>query len=57
MNPPQKKHGILLFFMSLSGIFLICAIILSARQIENRKTILSMQKTINELNLYDQYPR
>jgi hypothetical protein len=50
MNPPQKKHGILLFFMSLSGIFLICAIILSARQVENRKTILSMQKTINELN-------
>jgi soluble lytic murein transglycosylase-like protein len=51
MNPPQKKHGILLFFVSLSGIFLICAIILSARQVENRKTILSLQKTISELNV------
>ncbi len=50
MNSPQKKHGILLFFMSLSGIFLICAIVLSARQVENRKTIFSLQKTINELS-------
>ena len=36
--------------MALSGIFLICAIVLSARQIENRKTILTLQKTVDKLN-------
>jgi Transglycosylase SLT domain len=51
MNLPPKKNGILLFFMSLSGIFLICAIILAARQVENRKTFLSLQKTIDKLNV------
>jgi soluble lytic murein transglycosylase-like protein len=45
-----KKHGILLFFMVLSGIFLVCAIVLSARQFENQKTIQSLQKTVNKLN-------
>ena len=38
------------FLMILSGISLVCAIILSARQVENRKTILSLQKTIDKLN-------
>jgi soluble lytic murein transglycosylase-like protein len=50
MIPPQKKHDILLLFMGLSGIFLVCAIVLSARQIENRKTIKSLQKTVDKLN-------
>jgi len=50
MISPPKKHGILLLFMGLSGIFLVCAIVLSARQFENQKTILSLQKTINTLN-------
>ena len=50
MISPTKKHGILLLFMGLSGIFLVCAIVLSARQFENRKTILSLQKTVNKLN-------
>ena len=50
MIPPKKKHGILLFLMVLSGIFLVCAIILSARQFENQKTIQSLQKTVDKLN-------
>jgi soluble lytic murein transglycosylase-like protein len=50
MIPPTKKHGILLFFMGLSGIFLVCAIILSAKQFENQKTILTLQKTVAILN-------
>ena len=50
MIAPPKKHGILLLFMGLSSIFLICAIILSARQFENQKTILSLQKTVETLN-------
>jgi soluble lytic murein transglycosylase-like protein len=45
-----KKHGILLLFMGLSGIFLVCAIVLSARQVENQKTIIALQKTVNSLN-------
>jgi soluble lytic murein transglycosylase-like protein len=45
-----KKHGILLLFMGLSGIFLVCAIVLSARQVENQKNILSLQKTVDKLN-------
>lgn len=50
MIPTQKKHGILLFFVGLSGIFLICSIILSARQVENHKTIQKLQKTVAILN-------
>ena len=50
MIPPKKKHGILLIFMVLSGIFLVCAVVLSARQFENQKTILSLQKTVAKLN-------
>jgi soluble lytic murein transglycosylase-like protein len=50
MISQPKKHGILLFFMCLSGIFLVCAIILSAKQVENQKAILSLQNTINTLN-------
>ena len=50
MNPPLKKHRILLFFIVLSGISLINAMVLSARQIENRKTIFSLQKTVVRLN-------
>ena len=50
MNPPKKNHGILLFFMGLSGIFLVCAIVLSARQVESQKTIQSLQKTVDTLN-------
>jgi soluble lytic murein transglycosylase-like protein len=51
MNPPKKIRGILLFFMGLSGIFLVCAIVLSARQVESQKTIQSLQKTVETLNL------
>lgn len=50
MISPKKKHGILLLFMGLSGIFLVCAIVLSARQFENQKTILSLQNRIATLN-------
>jgi soluble lytic murein transglycosylase-like protein len=50
MTSPQKKHGILLFFMVLSGILLVYAIVLSARQVENNKTILSLQKNVDKLN-------
>lgn len=50
MNPPLKKHGILLLFMVLSGISLKYAIVLSARQVENQKTILSLQTTVHKLN-------
>jgi hypothetical protein len=50
MIPLQKKHGILLFFMVLSGVFPICAIVLSARQFENQKSIKSLQKTIDILS-------
>lgn len=49
MIPPKKKHGILLLFMGLAAIFLVCAIFLSAKQFENQKTILSLQKTVNTL--------
>ncbi|MBN2398758.1 MAG: transglycosylase SLT domain-containing protein [Candidatus Aminicenantes bacterium] len=49
MISPPKKHGILLFFIGLSGIFLVCAIVLSAKQSENKKTILSLQKTVDSL--------
>jgi soluble lytic murein transglycosylase-like protein len=45
-----KKHGILLLFMGLSGIFLVCAIVLSAKQAENQKTILYLQNTVDTLN-------
>ena len=50
MISPIKKHGILLFFMILSGIFLIFAIVLSGKQLENQKTILSLQKEVATLN-------
>jgi len=50
MIPPKKTHGILLLFMVLSGIFLVCAIVLSAKQAENQKTIMSLQKTVDKLN-------
>ena len=50
MNPPKKFRGILLFLMGLSGIFLICAIVLSARQVESRKTIQTLRKTVDTLN-------
>jgi soluble lytic murein transglycosylase-like protein len=49
MIPPKKKHGISLLFMGLSAIFLVCAIVLSARQLESQKTILSLQKTVDTL--------
>lgn len=51
MNPTKKTHGILLFLMVLSGISLVCTIILAARQVENRKIILSLQKTVDKLNI------
>ena len=50
MNPPLKKHGILLFFMVLSGLSLRYAVVLTARQAENQKTILSLQTTVDKLN-------
>jgi soluble lytic murein transglycosylase-like protein len=49
MIPPQKKHGILLLFPGLAVIFLVCAIFLSAKQFENQKTILSLQKIVDTL--------
>ena len=36
--------------MGLSAIFLACSIILSAKQTENRKTILSLRETVDFLN-------
>jgi soluble lytic murein transglycosylase-like protein len=50
MTSPQNKHGILLFFMVLSGFFLVYAIVLSDRQVENNKTILSLQNKVDKLN-------
>lgn len=50
MNPPKKNRGILLLFVGLAGIFLAGAIVLSARQVESRKTIASLQKTVATLN-------
>jgi cell division protein FtsL len=50
MNPPKKTHGILLFFMVLSSIFMVCTIVLSIKHIENQKNILSLQKTIDKLD-------
>jgi soluble lytic murein transglycosylase-like protein len=50
MNLPRKFRGILLFFIGLSGLFLVCAVVLSARQFESQKTIQSLQKTIATLN-------
>ncbi|MCU0235458.1 MAG: transglycosylase SLT domain-containing protein [Acidobacteria bacterium] len=50
MNPPKNFRGIVLFFMGLSGLFLACAIVLSARQTESRRTIASLQKTVLSLN-------
>jgi soluble lytic murein transglycosylase-like protein len=50
MNPPKKFHGVLLFFMGLSGIFLACAIMLTARQAENQRTIHSLRQTVETLN-------
>jgi soluble lytic murein transglycosylase-like protein len=49
MISPLKKHGFLLLFIGLSGILLICAIILSAKQDKNQKTILSLQKVVTIL--------
>jgi soluble lytic murein transglycosylase-like protein len=50
MNLPKKFSGILLFFMGLSGIFLVCAIVLSARQVASQKTIHTLQRTVDTLN-------
>ncbi len=50
MNPPKKIRGILLLFMGLSGTFLACAIMLSVRQVESRKTIQDLRKTVDTLN-------
>jgi soluble lytic murein transglycosylase-like protein len=50
MNPPKNFRGILLFFMGLSGVFLAFAIMLSARQVASRKTIASLQRTVETLN-------
>ena len=49
MISSPKKHVILLLFMGLSAIFLVCAIVLSARQFENQKTITSLEKTVASL--------
>lgn len=50
MNPQKKFRGILLLFMGLSGIFLACAIVLSAKQLENQKTIQTLRQTVATLN-------
>jgi soluble lytic murein transglycosylase-like protein len=50
MNPKKNFRGILLLFMGLSGIFLVCAIVLSAKQLENQKTIQTLQQTVAALN-------
>jgi soluble lytic murein transglycosylase-like protein len=50
MKPPKKFRGILLFFIGLSGLFLICAIVLSANQVENQRTIQTLQKTVATLS-------
>jgi soluble lytic murein transglycosylase-like protein len=50
MNPPKKTRGILYLFVGMAGIFLVCAIVLSARQIQNQRTIRSLQKTVDALN-------
>jgi soluble lytic murein transglycosylase-like protein len=50
MNPPKKNRGILLLFVGLAGIFLLCVIILSAKQVENHKTIQSLRKNVATLN-------
>jgi soluble lytic murein transglycosylase-like protein len=50
MNPQKNFRGIVLFFIGLSGIFLACAVVLSARQVESRKTIASLQKTVATLS-------
>ncbi len=50
MTPPKNFRGILLLFIGLSGILLASAIVLSARQAENQRTILSLQKTVATLN-------
>jgi soluble lytic murein transglycosylase-like protein len=50
MIPLTKKHGSLLFFIGLSGISLVCAAILSAKQLENQKTIHSLRQTVATLN-------
>jgi len=50
MNPPKSLRGVLLLSIGLTGIFLACAIVLSARQAESRKTIASLQKTVATLN-------
>jgi len=50
MNPLLKKHGILLFFMVLSGLSLKYAVVQTARQAENQKTILTLQTTVDKLN-------
>jgi soluble lytic murein transglycosylase-like protein len=50
MNLPKKFRGILLFFVGLSGLFLICAIVLSAKQFENQKTIRELQQTVDTLS-------
>jgi soluble lytic murein transglycosylase-like protein len=51
MNPPQKNHGILLFFASLSAVLSVCSFFLTARHAENRKTIQSLRQAVDQLNL------
>jgi soluble lytic murein transglycosylase-like protein len=51
MNPPKKKHGILLFLASLSAIFLVCTIILTAKHAESKKTILTLKQAVEQLSL------
>jgi hypothetical protein len=51
MTPPKNVRGIVLLFIGLSGLFLACAIVLSARQVESRRTIASLRKQVDHLNL------
>ena len=50
MNPPKKTRGSLYLFVGMAGILLVCAIVLSARQIQSQQTIRSLQKTVAALN-------
>jgi len=43
-------RGIVLFFMCIAGISMVCAIVLTAKQVENQKTIASLQKRVASLN-------
>ena len=50
MNLPKNFRGLLLFFIGLSGILLASAIVLSARQVESRKTIQQLRQTVSGLS-------